>query len=72
MSIKKMSNAYSQTIDHILVALSDVKSDVEKTIIDLIKQNSELVEENRKLKHALEERHNDVIRALDGQWSLVP
>lgn len=67
-----MSNAYSQTIDHILVALSDVKSDVEKTIIDLIKQNSELVEENRKLKHALEERHNDVIRALDGQWSLVP
>lgn len=48
-----MSNAYSQTIDHILVALSDVKSDVTKVIEDLVKQNAELVEENRDLKEQL-------------------
>lgn len=47
-------NAYSQTIDHILVALSDVKSDVTKVIEDLVQQNAELVSENRWLKHQLE------------------
>lgn len=47
-------NAYSQTIDHILVALSDVKSDVTKVIEDLVQQNAELVDENRLLRQKLE------------------
>ena len=51
-----MSDPYSRTIDHILVALSDVKSDVERTIEDLIKQNQELVDENRQLKEQLNEQ----------------
>lgn len=49
-----MTIAYSQTIDHILVALSDVKSDVEATIYDLIRQNQELVDEKRDLEAAVD------------------
>ncbi len=52
-----MSNAYARTIDHVLVALNEVKSDVERTIEDLIKQNQELVDENRLLKEQLNEQN---------------
>ena len=48
-----MSNPYSQTIDHVLVALSEVKTDVEKIIDDLIRENQELVDENRQLREKL-------------------
>ena len=51
-----MSNPYSQTIDHVLIALSEVKTDVEKIIDDLILQNQELVDENRQLKERLREQ----------------
>ena len=60
-----MSNPYSQTIDHVLVALSEVKTDVEKIIDDLIRQNQELVDENRWLKQQLEDMDSYVER-LDG------
>lgn len=48
-----MSNPYSQTLDHILVALSDTSKDVAAAIDDLIKQNQELVDENRQLREKL-------------------
>ena len=48
-----MSNPYSRTLDHVLVALSEVKTDVEKIIDDLIRQNQELVDENRELREKL-------------------
>ena len=60
-----MSNPYSQTIDHVLVALSEVKTDVEKIIDDLIRQNQELVDENRWLKQRLEDMDSYMER-LDG------
>ena len=51
-----MSNPYSQTLDHILVALSDTSKDVAAAIDDLIRQNQELVDENRQLKERLREQ----------------
>ena len=51
-----MSNGYSQTIDHILVALSDVNKDIAAAIDDLVRENQELVDENRQLKERLREQ----------------
>lgn len=51
-----MSNSYVRTIDAIMVTLTELRSDVEEVTQRLLKENNELVDENRLLKEKLREQ----------------